>query len=98
MASNDAIKVELQRLISLAKKLSDEAEKLNGIVGNEYAASLTQLTKYWGGENATGLVAAGKKLGENLASMVKQIMEAATTLESSAEAYARAEMTAEARS
>ena len=95
-AEGDAIKVEVQRLMNLAQQLADCAKNMNKIIGDDYASSLIELKKYWGGENATAVLAAGKKIGDDAAETVKRIVEVAQALEKVAQEYLKAEMKAKA--
>lgn len=95
-AEEEKIKVEVQRLMDLAKRIALDAQKLNQVVGTDYAASITELQKYWGGDNEAAILAISKKISEGYAETIKGLIDAAKALESTAQEYLKAEMKAKA--
>ena len=89
--TKDEIEVEVQRLIKLAERIAAVAEKLNGIIGDEYNGSLEELQKSWGGENSGGLLSAGVKIGQDAAETIKGLAAAAEALARVAKEYGEAE-------
>ena len=89
--TNTEINVDIGRLKELAESLRGTAAGMKSVAEGEFVPGIQGIRSGWDGENAKAFLLKSDRVKEELDQTVKELNEAADTLELLAEKYQKAE-------